>query len=265
MRYIIANTLNDALKLKKENPTFSPLFGGTDTVLKLKTDEIKGIIDITRLEELKYIDRVNDEIVIGALTTINTIITDNSIHKNIPLLRDAGKEFASHQIRNIASLGGNIANASPVADLIAPLLVLETKVTLQSYQGKRTIPLHQLFLGFKSLDIHDEIITSFTIPIEQHQYYYRKVGVRAKLNISKLSLALVKKNNYFFISGASLNPYIERFTHLETLLNSGNYNDTEIQESLEKDISPSSSFRSTKEYRTKVLFNLIQDALSKLQ
>ncbi len=263
--YLSAKNLKEALLFKEENPTFFLLFGASDIALKLKNSEVDGIIDITHLEELSYITKSEKIVTIGALTTINTILEDANIHRYTPILSEASKEFASHQIRNIASIGGNIANDSPVADMIAPLLVMNAKVTLLSAKSERTIFLHELLIGFKSLDLHNEIITSFEIPIKEHQHYYRKVGSRAKLNISKLTLAMCKSEDGFFISGASLNPYVQRFNHLETLLNSTECSDELIKKAIAKDINPSGSFRSTKEYRTNVLFNLIKDALGKFE
>ena len=261
MRCLRAKDLAEALELRENYPDFVLLFGATDIALKIKRGQLKGIIDITHLEDLAFIKKSESSLSIGGLTTINTLLNNKDINELTPILTDASREFASHQIRNMASLAGNIANDSPVADLIAPLLVLDAKVTLASTKGERTIFLHELLIGFKSLDLHNEIITSFTIPLNKSQYYYRKVGARKRLNISKLSLAMVKNEKGFFISGASLNPYVKRFTHLETLLNSAKYDDAEIKEAIAKDINPSGSFRSTKEYRSRVLFNLVKEAL----
>ena len=263
MKYLIAKSLKDAIELREKYPDFFLLFGASDVALKIKKNQVDGIIDITHLKELSYITKHKNSITIGALTTINTIVSNSYINEFTPILSEASKEFASHQIRNIASLAGNIANTSPVADIIPPLLVLNAKVTLLSVKGERTLFLKDFIIGFKSLDIDNEIITSFEIEIQKFQYYYKKIGSRAKLNIAKLSLAMLKNEDGYHISGASLNPYVQRFTNLETLLNSEKYNDTDIQIAIEKDISPSGSFRSTKEYRTKVLFNLIQDALKR--
>ncbi len=256
-----AKSTSDAIKLIDKHPTFTLLQGGSDLALKLKNSQIDGIIDISHLKELSYVNKDANTIEIGALTTINTILNNTDINENIAILALACKSFASHQIRNIASLGGNIANDSPVADLIAPLLVLNAKVMLCGAQSERVIPLEELFNGYKSLNIHNELIKSFIIPIVKHKYYYRKVGARANLTITKVSLAMVQNEYGFFISGASINPYIRRFKHLEKLLHSTDFNDESIREALHKDISPSGSYRSTKEYRSNVLFNMINEAL----
>ena len=261
MTYLRADNITHATELIDANSTFTLLHGGSDLALKIKSGSIEGIIDISHLTELEYIKKDGDAIEIGALTSINTILNDKEVIHNLPLLTEACKSFASHQIRNIASLGGNIGNDSPVADLIAPLLVLRAEVILVSIKATRTIPIHELFQGFKQLNLNRELISSFKIPLLEHKQYYRKVGPRANLNISKVSLAMVHNRDGYFLSGASVNPYVMRFRHSEELLNSNEFSKASLQEALAKDIAPSGSFRSTKEYRSSVLLNMILEAL----
>lgn len=261
MNYLKPITVDEMLKNIDENPDFYIFCGGTDLALKLKNSSVDGVIDISSLKQFNFIRKTDSMIQIGALTTVNTILENHYIENYIVILSDVAKEFASHQIRNVATIGGNIVNDSPVADMIAPLLVLDSTVTLLGSKGERTIPLAELFDGFKSLTLKNEIITTINIPIKKHQHYYRKVGARAKLNISKLSLAMIKSEDKYYLSGTSLNPYTKRFFNVEKLLESGEFNDAMILESLEKDISPSGSFRSTKEYRFQVLLNMIKEGL----
>ncbi len=265
MRYFKAKNRDEALEHLNENPSDYLFCGGTDLALKLKRSSVDGVIDISALDEFDFIHVDSNEIKIGALTTLSTILENEDIKHQLPILHEASSSFASHQIRNIATIGGNIANDSPVADMIAPLLVLRTTVTLGGLDKERTIPLEELFDGFKHLTLKNEIIISLNIPLQKHQYYYRKVGSREKLNISKLSLAMLKNEDGFFMSGASVNPYITRFFNLEKLLNSAEVDDSKILDTLQKDISPSGSFRSTKEYRVKVMFNMIKDALKSFE
>lgn len=261
MKYFNVKSRDEALKLINEHPTYYLFGAGTDLALKLKRTSVEGVIDISALSEFDFIHVEDETIKIGALTTISSILEDEDIKQHLPILHDASSSFASHQIRNIATIGGNIANDSPVADMIAPLLVLRASVTLGGLDKDRTIPLEELFDGFKHLTLKNEMIISLNIPIQKHQYYYRKVGSRERLNISKLSLAMLRNEDGFFMSGASVNSYIKRFFNLENLLNSDEVDDSKILDALSKDISPSGSFRSTKEYRVKVMFNMIKDAL----
>jgi len=265
MNYLRANTADEALGLKQKHPEYMLLFGGTDIAVTLQKREVKGLIDISHLDELDYIKEYEEGVEIGALCSINTILNSTIIQQHFPLLTKACSEFASHQIRNLASLGGNIVNDSPVADMIAPLLVIESRVTLRGIDGERSMPLEDLFLDFKTLNLHNEIISAFYIPKKPNQWYYRKVGARARLNISKLSLAMVKNSDGFLISGASLNPFVKRFHHLETYLKDAEHPYPDLKEVLQKDIQPSGSFRSSKAYRSRVLLNMLHEALEQFR
>ncbi len=263
MIYHRAKDLDNALILVNNYPQFKVLCGSTDMALQLKNRQnIEGIIDISALSELHYIKIAANSMHIGALMTIADIVKSDEIQTHFSLLIAAAKLFASHQIRNLATIGGNIANASPAGDLTAVLLALNATITLGSEEGRRTIDIEELFCGFKCTKLNHEIILDITIPLQEHQWYYRKTGVRERLNIAKVSLAMIKNSEGYCISGASLNPYAVRFRHVEMLLNSGDVSDEKIKEALEQDIAPSGSFRSTKAYRTRVAFNLIKEALS---
>ena len=257
-----AKDLDDALMLIESHPDYMVLCGSTDAAVRLKKKSVSGIIDIHTLDELRYIKTVSDEMQIGALATITDILESGEIRTNLPLLAAASEVFASHQIRNLATIGGNIANASPAADLTAVLLALGSTVRLGSRKGERTIDLEDLFCGYKCTKLDHEIILGISIPLQKHQWYYRKTGVRERMNITKVSIAMAKSAQGYRISGASLNPSASRFRHLEELLDGGDFSDEKIMKALDRDISPSGSFRSTKAYRRRVAFNMIKEALS---
>jgi len=266
MKYHYAESLEDALALAATHPDFLLMCGSTDVAVTLKKQKtVKGIIDINALDELRYIDRSEKEVRIGALTTITEILEDEKIGRFLPLLTAVSQQFASRQIRNLATLGGNIANASPAADLTAVLLVLDASITLGSTEGERTLALKDLFCGYKCTKLDHEIILSITIPLKQHTWYYRKTGVRERLNIAKAGLAVIKSSSGYAVSGTSLTPYAVRFKQVEQLLNTGEFSEESLQEALAQDISPSGSFRSTKAYRMRVAYNMLKEALSKLE
>lgn len=265
MTYHRAEHLDDAMNLIHKHPDFVLLCGSTDVAVQLKKPKnVNGLIDISALTELQSIEIAPERIYIGALATITDILESVAVRTHLPLLIAAAEVFASHQIRNLATLGGNIANASPAADLTAVLLVLNATLTLGSREGRREIDLEDLFCGYKCTKLDHEMILGITIPLQEHQWYYRKAGARERLNIAKVSLAVIKNSRGYCISGASLNPYAVRFRHVENLLNSGDVSDEKIREALEQDIAPSGSFRSTKAYRKRVVFNMIKEALSRV-
>ncbi|WP_345976153.1 FAD binding domain-containing protein [Sulfurimonas sp. HSL3-7] len=266
MIYHRAEHLDDALNLIHQHPDFLLLCGSTDVAVQLSDQNtVQGLIDIGGLSELRAIEMGSESIHIGALATVTEIMESAAVRTHLPLLIAASEVFASHQIRNLATLGGNIANASPAADLTAVLLVLNATLTLGSKQGRREIALDELFCGYKCTKLDHEMILGITIPLQEHQWYYRKAGARERLNIAKVSLAVVKNSGGYCISGASLNPYALRLRHVEELLNSGDVSDEKISEALAQDIAPSGSFRSTKAYRTRVAFNMVKEAFSSLE
>jgi len=133
MIYHRAENLADALNLIHQHPDFLLLCGSTDVAVQLNGQKtVKGLIDIGSLNELRTVEIAPESIHIGALATITEIMESAAVRTHLPLLIAASEVFASHQIRNLATLGGNIANASPAADLTAVLLVLNATLTLGS-------------------------------------------------------------------------------------------------------------------------------------
>jgi len=256
-----ANSVEEALKFRENYPDFTLFSGGSDVALNLQKETLSGLIDITHLESLKAIKVTSKTIQIGALVTINTILESKEIEEKLPLLHEVCKTFASHQIRNIATIVGNIINDSPVADFIAPLLVLNATITLRSLDRERTVALEELFDGYKSLKMDREIVLGFEVPLERGSFYYRKVGARKQLNITKLSLVLFRTKDRYRVSGASLNSYVQRFKTIEKLLEYGVFSQGELLEAIEKDIAPHSNV----EYKKRVLLNMLQDALLEIK
>jgi len=131
--YYEPKTLSEALEiLDKYRSDARILAGGTDLIVKMKTRlvEPRVIVNIKRISELKYIREDGDYIRIGALTTLRELEKSLLIEKYIPALYDAVKVMASIQIRNMATIGGNLCNASPAADTAPPLLVHNARVVV---------------------------------------------------------------------------------------------------------------------------------------
>ena len=261
MNYLRATNLGEATALLAQYPEALLLCGSTDAALRLAADTAT-LIDIHALEELKGVSVEGDTMRIGALVTVNELLCSDAVRASLPLLAACAETFGSHQIRNLATVGGNIANASPAADLTAALVALEATVTLASQGGERTVPLEALFCGYKCTKLNHELIASVTVPRQTGRWYYRKAGMRERLNIAKVSIALTQGSGGFRISGASLGPSPLRFRTLEALLDGGVYDDAAIRAALERDADPSGGYRSTKAYRLRVAFNMIKEALS---
>lgn len=143
------------------------LAGGTNLLVDLKTDRFRTghVISINRIAALRGISAADGGVRIGALTTINRLAASAVIRERFPALLDAAREMASPQIRNIATVGGNIAGAVPCADLPPVLAVMCASVSLWSPSGSRTLPIEAFFVGPReTVRRSDEILTEIFVP-----------------------------------------------------------------------------------------------------
>jgi CO/xanthine dehydrogenase FAD-binding subunit len=170
--YRIANSLEDALVLLAQWPGRAQVVaGGTDLMVQLK-DQAAGeqdlhLVDINHLDELKGIDFKEDGLVIGATTTMAEIERSGVVHHKAPALVQGAAWVGSPQIRNIATIGGNVVNALPAADTAVPLVALGARAKISSSEGERVVPVEDLFegVGKSKVDPGREILTHFIIPV----------------------------------------------------------------------------------------------------
>ena len=163
------STLQEASRLLKDKgPGGRFLAGGTDLVIAMKEKGLlpKYIVDLKRVPGLSGIHENSDgSITLGALTTMYAIETSALIKRKYPFLAQSAAEVGSIQIRNRATIGGNMANATPSADTAPALIALNATVKIASASGERTINLEEFFKGpGQSVMNADEILTEITIP-----------------------------------------------------------------------------------------------------
>ena len=162
-------TIQEASRLLKENgPGGRFLAGGTDLVIAMKEKGLapKYVVDLKRIPGLTGIRENGDGgITLGALTTLYTIETSALIKKKYPFLAQSAAEVGSIQIRNRATIGGNMANATPSADTAPALIALNAAAKIASASGERTVKLEDFFTGpGQNVMNPDEILTEITIP-----------------------------------------------------------------------------------------------------
>ena len=168
--YLRPNSLEEAFKAK-ESTSENSLFvaGGSDIFLLLKKNIITPdhLVSLRAIPELKGIEKTEGRITIGSCTTIREIEKSELIQKHCPALYDAVSNMASTQIRNVATLGGNIVNASPGADTAAPLLIYDAKViVINSQLEERIVPLTNFFRGPKQVHLDkNELVKGFILEI----------------------------------------------------------------------------------------------------
>ncbi len=162
-------TLAEAFNTRESEINSQFVAGGSDVFLLLKKNIITPdhLISLRAIDELKGIKQINNQVFIGSGTTIRELEKSEIIGDNFPALKDAAINLASPQIRNVATLGGNIVNASPGADTAAPLLIYNATVTIINTElSERVVPLPDFFMGPKQVHLEtDEIVKGFTLEI----------------------------------------------------------------------------------------------------
>ncbi|HUK28469.1 MAG TPA: xanthine dehydrogenase family protein subunit M [Candidatus Acidoferrales bacterium] len=193
--YLRPNGLSELLDVLNEYGSKAKLIaGGTDLTIALKERMIhpEVIIDLNRVrKELTGIEVSKNTMKIGAMTTYTELETNPIVNQYARTLSEAASQVGTYQIRNLGTIGANLANGSPAADTAPPLIVLNAKVHLQSKQASRQMPVQDFITGVKRTAIRpDEIVTSVEIPIKEHVFSYWMRSAKRKENvISVVSVA----------------------------------------------------------------------------
>ena len=165
--YLMPGSLDEVFSLLKEHgPRATLVAGGTDVMVKIrntrKAPEV--LISLRGLKDLRYI-RKNGGYHIGALTTHRMLEQSQLVQKELSALHDGASKVGSVQVRNVATLGGNICNAAPSADTSGPLLALDATVVLEGPDGRRTVPAMDFFTGtYRTVRKPEEVLIEFEIP-----------------------------------------------------------------------------------------------------
>lgn len=194
--YYSPKTKSEALELvEKLGSKAKILAGGTDLVIQMKERllETENIIDINGIDELKgIVCEERNGAVIGAMTTIEAMEFSEELKNKYGALAYAAGELGSNQVRSMATIGGNICNASPCADTAPPLCALGTKVVISSKNGEREMAVEDFILGNRSVALEaGEMVTKFVIPEPKERsacsYFY--VGLRDAMEIDLANVA----------------------------------------------------------------------------
>ncbi len=184
------------LAIRGRGLNYKVVAGGTNFIPNLRDGTVrpKLVVDLSGLKTLNYIKEKNGQIKVGALTTIADLLKSPIIKKRAPVLWAACSQFAGPVVRNRATVGGNLVDASPAADTAVPLLALKAQVRLRSQSGQRTLALDKFFTGYRKTAIKSgEILTEVAFPIAPRgtKYGYHKLGRRNAMAISVASVAVV--------------------------------------------------------------------------
>ena len=277
VRHFIPSSLEEALKiLDKEKVEI--IAGGTDLMVQRKrwadmVPDFEQTINIINIPELSFIEAKDGKLHIGATTSM----TDIMEHPKTPqLLKDAIYDIASPALRNMATIAGNIGNASPAGDTLPILYVMNAKLVLQSLIATRTVPINEVITGpRKTILKPNELIKEIIIPLTDFTTSsFVKVGGRKADAISKVSFtgAVALEGEIvqdIRIAFGAVGPTVIRDKEIETKMIEMNVNQIKdnldvVLDSYGEIISPIDDQRSNKEYRKHVALNLLMDFLLNL-
>jgi carbon-monoxide dehydrogenase medium subunit len=160
--------LDEALSLLKEHAGSAKILAGGQSLIpamRFRLAVPSMLIDINRLDDLRYIEERGDHLAVGAMTLENSLEDSSVVRSSYPLLYDTAVVIADPLVRNMATVGGNIAHADPANDHPATMLAYDATVVAKGPNGERTIPIDDFFTGlFENALGEDEILTEIRIP-----------------------------------------------------------------------------------------------------
>jgi len=272
--YIKPLVLDEALTFLAEHEQTYILAGGTDLIIMLNKNMIdaKYILDVKSIPDLDVFKFTEGEgLEIGANVTVNELVESDVVQSKYRALCEAASVLATEQLRNRATLVGNICNASPGADLPPSLLIYDATVKIASAKGERSVPLRTFFTGVKKTLLNkDELVVSVFLPDpgkQDNSIYLRQtrlrghdlstVGVACRLNgDGKVAIA---------INAVAITPLL--LTDLSDQLNAKGLSEESIlwaSEEIKKHIKPITDVRASKEYRSHMAGILLKRCLGQL-
>jgi carbon-monoxide dehydrogenase medium subunit len=190
--YLHATSLLQATTVLAENPTAHALAGGTDLLVDLRERrrEVGTVVDVSDLPELRGIATDAGVTRFGGGVTVGELVASPVVAARLPALAAAARDFADFLTRNKATLGGNLANASPGADLVVPLLALDATVVLAGPGGERQVPLDAFLLGPRRTALRTgELIRQVVVSRHGGRQAWYKLGLKRGGAIAVVSVA----------------------------------------------------------------------------
>lgn len=267
--YLTPHTLQQLLLARSTYPQAQIVAGCTDVglwVTKLH-HQYPQVLDITRVVELRQIMQTTDVLSIGAAVTLNDAF--DALLQDRPHLQSFTRRFAGLPVRNSGTLGGNVANGSPIGDSMPLLIALGASVVLSSIQGERTLPLEALYTGYRTnVMTPTEVITRISVPRPQAHEFSRiyKISKRFEDDISAVCMAMclhlqdgIVQQASIGVGGVAATPV--RAVQTEATLAGQSWNLSTLTgaiETLRQEFTPISDMRASASYRTQVLGNLLK-------
>lgn len=278
-QYVRPASLEEATEILRAG-NVTVLAGGTDVMPQTKAGRLRFqpvLMNVKRIPELRGIAEVDGVVRIGALVTITELLESALVRERLNLLWQACDHFASDQIRNAATLGGNVCNASPAGDTLVPLLALEARAVLASKPNgtleTRRVPLEQFFTGpGRSVKTPSELLVAIEValPPEGFASGFYKHGTRPGLDISAISIAAgaCVKDKVFTkvkIAFGAVAPTPIRAPRTESALEGRTLDAATLEaaaQAADAEIHPISDVRASDWYRRELVRNMLKRVIS---
>jgi xanthine dehydrogenase FAD-binding subunit len=243
IEFLRPKTIAEALSLLAENQGDTHIIAGSTDIMpgfqqgSSRFQNIKKLIDINQITELKTIAKNKHNIIVGAGVTFSELMKSAVIQDNLPLLAKAASTVGSVQIRNRATVGGNFINNAPCADSVPPLLIYEAKIRIRSQKHQRELSLQQILSKpYHTQLMPDELVTQIVLSVPSREYKgdFYKLGRRRGVAISRITLAVLTKIENVTIqdiriASGAITPIGMRFSDLEEFARGKQINDELIK------------------------------------
>jgi len=281
LKYHRPRTLNGVYHVLKTNDKTALLAGGTDLLVELKQGirSFDSLISLKNITSLTKITENNDEVIIGSCATHNQIADSEIVRNYIPALADTCLTIGTHQIRNTATIGGNLCTCASCADSAPILIIYNATLEIGSESGNRLIPAYEFFLGHHVNALQKgELLLNIIIPKHNKDFgaYFEKFGLRESASISVASVAAgfrIENNKIInaniVIGACAPTPIISE--KAISLLNNSNieelFKDSEllgkIGEAAASEIHPIDDIRASAAYRKEIVNVITQRVILK--
>lgn len=266
--YKKAHDLADAIRLLKANPLARLIAGGTDVLIKLHKGkpDFAHLVDIHELGELKNIELDSDRgIIIGSGVRFATLVNSDTILKQIPMLAEAAGSVGGPQVRNMATIGGNICNGVPSADGAIPLFCFNAILMISGPDGTRDLPIEKFYLEPGKVDLKPaEVLKCFTITENNYRGmhgHYHKFAMREAMDIATIGCATLCKIEDRIIKDLRIafgvaGPVPLRCKKTESFAKGRKISEKLLQQISEKvadDLKPRDSWRASKAFRLQII------------
>ena len=269
--YSKAGSIQEAIQLLGQNPEAHIIAGGTDVLVKLHKGkgDFDHLIDIHDIAELNFISQSDGgDLAIGPLCCFTHVAESAMIRKHIPVLSEAILTIGGPQVRNMATIGGNLCNGVPSADSATPLIALNAVVTIEGPDGSRQLPLEDFFLGPSRVALeHHEIMTAITVSRDNYAGYsghFFKYAMRGAMDIATISCSAVCRVEDQVLADLRLAygvaaPVPIRCKDTEDKMRGRKVSKQlldDIAEAVADDVSPRTSWRAAKDFRLQIIATL---------